>query len=266
MDLDLLLARLDLILYLLGAGLAFTSVLGGRARLMRWVPILALAGWLAHGAVLLRIGFATGRLPLDQAPDRISFLAWAAVLVYVVAAWIFRMEILGVIILPLTVVLLLTSGFLPTDAVVVPERIQPGLLAFHIAVATLGVAALFLAFGSSIIYLVQERGLKAKRPGGLLVRLPSLQTCEAAGHRALLWGFPLLTLAIVTGTVWSANVRASYWMQLPRETLSLLAWALLALVLFARLVYGWRGRKAAYLTIAAFAAVLVRMLGFSFPS
>lgn len=266
MSLDLLLARLDLTLYLLGAALAFASVPGRRPSLLRWVPPVAVAGWLAHGFALLRIGFAAGRVPLDQSPERISFLAWAAVLVYLLAVQFFRLEILGVIILPLASVLLLISGFLPTDAVRVPESIQPGLLWFHIAVATLGVAALFLAFGASIVYLVQERGLKAKRPGRLLMRLPSLQSCDTAGHRALLWGFPLLTLAIVTGAVWSANVKASYWLQLPRETLSLLAWMILGLVLYFRLVSGWRGRKAAYLTIVAFAAVLVRMLGLSFPS
>ena len=265
MDLPLLLARLDLAFYLTGVAMAFTAVLARRPSLMRWVPAAALGGMLLHGTGLLIRWQASGHPPLDDAPGRISLLAWAAVLVYLVAAFFFRLEILGVVILPMAAVLILVSGFLPTEVVRVPEAIQPGLLWFHIAVATLGVAALFLAFGASIVYLIQERGLKAKRFSRILLRLPSLQRSETAGHRALLWGFPLLTVAIITGAVWSANVRSSYWQHLSQETLSLLAWAILGVVLYARVVTGWRGRKAAYLTIVAFAAALVRMLGLVFP-
>jgi ABC-type uncharacterized transport system permease subunit len=260
LDLDLLLARLDLAFYLVGIALAFASVLGRRPEWMRWVPALALGGLLLHGASLLRLWYLSGSPPLGDAPARISVLAWAAVLVYLVAAWVFGLEILGVIILPLAAVLTLVSGFLPTAAVRVPEAITPGLFWFHIGVATLGVAALFLAFGASLAYLVQDRGLKAKRPSRVLRWLPSLERCDTAGHGALLWGFPLLTVAIVTGAIWSANIRSSYWGTLSRETLALVAWGILAIVLYARLVSGWRGRKAAYLTIVAFAAVLLRML------
>ena len=263
MELNLLLARLDLAFYLSGIALAFAAVLSRRPALLRWVPAAALGGLLLHGASLLNLWRISGEPPLDQAAGRISLLAWAAVLVYVIAAFFFRLEILGVIILPLAAVLMLVSGYLPTDVVRVPEAVQPSLRWFHISVATLGVAALFLAFGASVVYLVQERGLKAKRGSRIFLRLPSLQRCETAGHRALLWGFPLLTVAIITGAIWSANARASW--HLSQKTPAPLAWAILCIVLYARLVTGWRGRKAAYLTIVAFAAVLVRMLGLVFP-
>lgn len=263
MQLHLLLARLDLAFYVTGIALAFGAVLARRPGLLRWVPPAALAGLVLHGASVLNLWYVSGEPPLDQAPGRISLLAWTAVLVYVVAAFFFGLETLGVVILPLAVILILVSGFLPTDVVTVPQAIQPSLLWFHIGMATLGVAALFLTFGASVVYLIQEHGLKARRPSRLLLRLPSLQRCETAGHRALLWGFPMLTVAIITGMIWSANVRDTW--HLSQETLSLLAWGILAIVLYARLVSGWRGRKAAYLTIVAFAAVLVRMLGLAIP-
>jgi len=43
---------------------------------------------------------------------------------------------------------------------------------------------------------------------------------------------------------------------------AIIAWIILAVVMIARLGWGWRGRNAALLTIIAFSAVLLRMLGF----
>jgi ABC-type uncharacterized transport system permease subunit len=243
-DLPLLLVRLALAFYLVGVLISFVALLAAKPRLFA------------------RLWWIEGHAPLESTPERITFLAMAVVLGYLVAAFVYRLEVLGVIILPLTVVLELTSNFLPRAAVAVPEEVQPGLRFFHIGVATLGVAALFLGFGASVLYLIQERRLKSKRPPSrFLQRLPSLVSCDQIGHLALLWGFPLLTLAIVTGAIWSANARAFYWFSSGMETFALLAWSILAIVLFARLVRGWRGRKAAYLTIVAFLAVLARMLG-----
>jgi ABC-type uncharacterized transport system permease subunit len=262
---DLLLVRLALAFYLAGVAVAFTALLAKRQRLLRWLPVLAAPGLLLNMPSFARAWWSTGSVPLGDAPERITFLAWAAVLCYVVAAFLYRAEVLGAIILPLAVVLELVSNYLPHEAVDVPERLEPGLLFFHIGVATLGVAAMFLGFGASILYLVKERGLKSKRPTRLLMKLPSLMSCDQVGHLALLWGFPLLTLAIITGAIWSANARAFFWLASGRETFSLLAWSILGVILFARLVRGWRGRKAAYLTIVAFLAVLTRMLGGFIP-
>ena len=58
--------------------------------------------------------------------------------------------------------------------------------------------------------------------------------------------------AAETGTYWSWN---------SRETLSMVAWIILAVVVVARVGWGWRGRKAAILTIIGFTAVFLRMLG-----
>jgi len=260
-DLELLLLRSALGFYLLGVLLAFVALLAAKPRLLRWLPVAAAPGLLLDVVSFARSWWVRGTVPLESTPERISFLALAVVAAYLVAAFLYHLEVLGVIILPLAVVLELTSNYLPRAAVAVPEEVQPGLRFFHIGVATLGVAAIFLSFGASILYLVQERRLKSKRPGRFLRRLPSLVSCDQIGHLALLWGFPLLTLAIITGAVWSASARAFYWLSSGMETFALLAWSILAVILFARLVRGWRGRKAAYLTIAAFLAVLARVLG-----
>lgn len=258
MNLELWLARLALGFYVAGAVLAFVALLRRRPGWYRWVHPVALIGLVFHLAEFLVAAAAEGRCPVILTAERIAFLGWGAIALYLFAAYRYRLDVLAVLILPLGVVLVLVSNFMPPDVVHLPTNLHPGMRYFHIGVATLGSIALFLAFGAAVVYLVQERALKRKRPPRLLLRLPSLERCDDAGHQALLWGFPLLTLAIVGGAIYGANVHDLYWA--PRETPSLLAWSILAVVLFARLVNGWRGRKAAYLTIVAFMAILVRMV------
>ena len=68
-----------------------------------------------------------------------------------------------------------------------------------------GYAGLFLSFGASLLYLVQERTLKSKQPSTLLSRLPALQTIDEIGYRSLLLGFPFMTFGLVAGSVLAEN-------------------------------------------------------------
>jgi ABC-type uncharacterized transport system permease subunit len=128
-------------------------------------------------------------------------------------------------------------------------------------VIVLAVAALFLAFATSLVYVLIDRALKSKRPARFFLRLPSLERCDVVARTALLWAFPVLTLGIITGAIASAALGNAAWAWHPRETLAILAWVILGIVVVARLGWGWRGRNAALLTITGFTALLLRMLG-----
>jgi ABC-type transport system involved in cytochrome c biogenesis permease subunit len=121
-------------------------------------------------------------------------------------------------------------------------------------------AALCVAFGMSLVYLLQDGALKSKRPR-LLEVLPSLEVCDRVGYDAVLWGFPLLTLGILTGALWSASVHERLFRGGAKQTFSVLAWIVFAAVLYFRIARGFRGRKSAYLTIAGFALGLLTLLG-----
>ena len=116
---------------------------------------------------------------------------------------------------------------------------------------------LALAFSVSLVYLFHERRLKGKRAGRLLHRLPSLETLDQLNYRALVWGFPLLTLGIITGALWGKHSWGRFWSWEEREVFSLILWFLYAGLLEARMVVGWRGRRAATMTIIGFAMVVV---------
>jgi cytochrome c-type biogenesis protein CcsB len=127
----------------------------------------------------------------------------------------------------------------------------------HVTAAFLGNAVLTLAFCVSLVYLFRERQLKEKRIGGLSSRLPSLEALDALNYRALVWGFPLLTLGIVTGALFAKHTWGQFWSWEEREVFSLITWFVYAALLEARMVVGWRGRRAATVTIVGFAVLFV---------
>jgi len=109
-----------------------------------------------------------------------------------------------------------------------------------------------MTFLFGIMYVIQERYLKSKRVGGLYFLLPSLDILDELSYRCLTYGFPLLTLAIITGAIWAEYAWGSYWSWEPRQTWSLITWFLYAALIHGRLTVGWRGRKAAIFSIIAF--------------
>ncbi|MBM4129353.1 MAG: c-type cytochrome biogenesis protein CcsB, partial [Nitrospira sp.] len=117
------------------------------------------------------------------------------------------------------------------------------------------------ASGIGTMYLVQERYVKSKHLGGLFARLPSLQTLDELNYRLITFGFPLLTLAIITGALWAESAIGTYWRWDTREVWSLITWFIYAIVLHARLTAGWRGRRAAILSIVGFLTILVAFFG-----
>src|SRR5262249_21970591 len=123
-----------------------------------------------------------------------------------------------------------------------------------------GVALFTLAFSAATLYLIQEHLLKRKHIDGVFRRLPALDVLDRAEHRFLLAGFPLLTIGIITGTLWARRVE----MGAPGEVLRAFFGSAVGLFtagfLFLRAVAGWRGRRAAYGTFAGFGFAVVMLL------
>lgn len=231
------------------------------------IPSITIAGFVIHFAGIVARGVERGGFATDLR-EVVFLLAWAAISVYLLVHFRFRMEVMGVVILPLVVALMLATLLIPAGGAPPPATDAPGSTAvpmavrmIHIVPAILGISALFLTFASSILYLVQERALKTHRPVRFFLKLPSLERCERLGYQSLTWGFVLLTFVVITGVA-TAGLTGGEWGVLAREKWSLLAWLIFAVVMYDRIFSGgWRGRKAAYLSIVGFAVMILRMIG-----
>jgi cytochrome c-type biogenesis protein CcsB len=91
--------------------------------------------------------------------------------------------------------------------------------------------------------------------------LPPLDTLDDINYRCLTLGFPLLTIAIITGAIWAETAWGAYWSRDPKETWSLITWFVYAALLHGRLTTGWRGRRAAIFAVFGFFVLLFTFLG-----
>jgi cytochrome c-type biogenesis protein CcsB len=137
-------------------------------------------------------------------------------------------------------------------------------LPVHASIAIMSYGFLALAFCGGIMYLLQERELKNKRFGLFYTRLPSLEALDNLNSHCLAVGFPLLTLGMITGSVWSKQTWGMYWQWDPKETWSLVTWFFYAALLHQRFTVGWRGRRAAIMAIIGFSAILFTLWGVTY--
>jgi len=222
-------------------------------------------GLLAHAGALAAETVSIHRLPVTDVRAALSFYAFLVTLAFFSVYLRYRIVSLGLFMLPLVFLFTLVSTLHlggPFDS----SAFRGGWLLVHIGSTFLGYTALFLTFVAAVMYLIQEHQLKAKQPRGVYYRLPSLEVCDELYYRSLLVGLPLLSLGILTGFVSASRTWKGPWELDPKILASLLTW-LIYLVLFStRVGGGWRGRRAAYIAIFGFAAILVTFMGVSLLS
>lgn len=225
----------------------------------------AIALWTAAvfqlGAIVL-LARTTGRLPMGNLADFLMALGWLVLVGYLVVNARWKVPALGLVLPPMAFFLAVLSVILPQKhSVTEPVMASKGVLLFHTSLSTLGMAAFFVAAAMSLVYVLQDRALKKKQSGAWLRRLPSLHKADKAGLEALVWGFPLFTVGIVTGIGLLASSHNTVKIGVTKPLFPILAWTIFAVVLVARLARGFRGRKAAYLTIAGFVLGLLTVIG-----
>jgi len=221
-------------------------------------------GFLIHLAFTVNRFIQAGHFPITNLHESLSFFSLAMVGVFIVCERRYHVFILGSFITPLALLFLALSASFPADIVPLNPALKSGWLSIHTALAFLGYAAFAISFGVSIMYLIQSYFLKKRKLGPLFQKLPSLDLLDEISYRCLTVGFPCLTFAIISGAIWAETAWGTYWSWDPKETWSLITWFVYAALLHGRLTTGWRGRKAAFLSIFGFAILLFTFLGLSF--
>lgn len=222
-------------------------------------------GLFLHAAALGASAAAIHRLPITDVRSALSFFAFLTTLAFFLVYLRYRIASLGLFMLPLVFLLTLIAALHPGPSFESPS-FRSGWLLVHILSILLGYVSFLLTFVAAVMYLIQERALKSKRPHAFYYRLPSLQVCDKLYYRSLLFGLPLLSLGLVMGFVWASRNWKGPWEFDPKILAALVTW-LIYLILFAtRLGGSWSGRRAAYLAIFGFAVMMVTFLGISFLS
>ena len=188
------------------------------------------------------------------------FMVWLAAGIYLFLQRYYHMPTVGAFITPLILVVMIPALFgTPRDPGIAPETLRHPSVTVHIITAVLGVALYGIAFGVSLMYLLQEREVKGKRFGALFSRLPSLDSLDRLNQRLVRAGFVFYSVALVAGTITATAVWKSAWSWDPQQVISVLVWMLYGAMVQLRHT-GWHGRRYAVMTLVGFMLVLGSMV------
>jgi ABC-type transport system involved in cytochrome c biogenesis permease subunit len=208
-----------------------------------------------------------GHVPFVGTTGAISAFVWLLALAYLYTEVTTEERAMGVFIAPLLVVLQTIPAFSNRVAERPPVLDSPW-FAVHVSSLLFAYASFALACVVGITYVLLFKELKGKHLGFFYARLPSLQVLDVMNSRAVTVGWIFLTLGLVVGAVWLAQVtpqtsdpRVQAMSLLdPKIFVVLLSWLVYSFELFARRAIGWSGRRAAWLSAIGFSIVLLNFV------
>lgn len=229
---------------------------GFRPGASRLATTLLLAAAIVHAFALGLRFIALGIPPVTSGFEGLSLVSLLIAGIFLILRRRHPIDALGTFVAPLVFVHLSTSLLFAHGTDAVPEALRSVYFYVHIAPAFLGDAFLAMAAVGSIAYLLQEQKLRAKVFPAVNGALPNLTLADHLAYRMTTLGFLFMSLGIVSGMFYSKQQWQSYWSWDPRQVWSLITWFAYALMLHARFTSGWRGRRWAWLTVAAFGLVV----------
>ena len=250
------LALLAVVLYFAATGLLARSLREDSTARSKVPMTIAALAVLVHAAALL--GAHRGALDLH-------FFAALSLVACVVSALTVLVNLsrpvaaLGVIVFPLTAILLGVDAFLAPPTMPQPMDWQ---IKLHVTFALLAFGVLSIAAALALLLAMQERALRHRQFGALLRALPPLTLTETLLFRLIGAGFVLLSLTLLSGILFVDDLFGQHLIH--KTALSIAAWLVFGLLLFGRRQYGWRGRRAVNLTLAGMAFLLLAFFGSKF--
>ena len=226
-----------------------------------WSLRLLMAGFICHLLSTIHRFSSAGHLPITNMHESLSFFSLGIVGLFLLCERKYKVAALGSFTVPLALLMLIGSSVFPSAIRDLNPALKSNWLWIHTIMAFVSYAAFTIAFGVALIYLIQLHYLKKKKLGSMFQKLPSLDALDNINYRCLTIGFPLLTVAIISGAIWAEKAWGTYWSWDPKETWSLITWFIYAALLHGRLTTGWRGKKASLLSIAGFLIMLFTFIG-----
>ncbi len=261
MIINLLLFKATLLIYFMSTILYLISVISRRDKMAIYAKWVLVGGFALHCLTIFARWLITEITPVASFHESLSFFALTLVGIFLLFDLRYRTPILGAFVCPIALVLMIGGTVAPRQPIAPNPILDSWWFPIHVTLAFLGHAVFAIAGIAGVMYLLQERMLKSKKFSGLFYRLPSLDVLDSINYKCLTFGFPLMTMGIISGAIWANSAWGGYWRWDPKETWALITWFLYAALLHGRLTVGWRGRRAAIFAIIGFLCLLFTFFG-----
>jgi cytochrome c-type biogenesis protein CcsB len=229
--------------------------------------ILVYAGIALLLVCIVLRGLATARVPWGNMYEFINLTCFSGLVAGAIvlrrpqyrALWVF-------VLVPVLILLTVSGRWLYTNAAPVMPALQSYWLPIHVSVVSLGSGVFLVAGVSSILFLVKMSRLGAPSESAaqgtaarIVARLPDAQILDRIAYRTTIFAFPVFGFGVIFGAIWAEEAWGRYWGWDPKETVSFIAWVIYAAYLHARSTAGWRDKKAAWINVAGFVAMVFNL-------
>jgi cytochrome c-type biogenesis protein CcsB len=218
---------------------------------------------LLLACIVLR-GVATMRAPWGNMYEFINLTCLSGLVAAAVVLRRSQLRPLWVfVLLPVLILLTVSGRWLYTNAAPVMPALQSYWLPIHVSVVSLGSGVFLVAGVASILFLVKMSRFGDPGAQGpmarILQRLPDAQTLDRIAYRTTIFAFPVFGFGVIFGAIWAEEAWGRYWGWDPKETVSFIAWVIYASYLHARSTAGWRDKKAAWINVVGFVAMVFNL-------
>jgi cytochrome c-type biogenesis protein CcsB len=229
--------------------------------------VLVYAGIALLLACIVLRGLATARVPWGNMYEFINLTCFSGLVAGAIvlrrpqyrALWVF-------VLVPVLILLTVSGRWLYTNAAPVMPALQSYWLPIHVSVVSLGSGVFLVAGVASILFLVKmsrlgtpSEGVSEGAAARIVSRLPDAQTLDRIAYRTTIFAFPIFGFGVIFGAIWAEEAWGRYWGWDPKETVSFVAWVIYAAYLHARSTAGWRDKKAAWINVAGFVAMVFNL-------
>nr|YP_010455903.1 cytochrome c heme attachment protein [Tetraselmis marina]YP_010455906.1 cytochrome c heme attachment protein [Tetraselmis marina]UUA64579.1 cytochrome c heme attachment protein [Tetraselmis marina]UUA64582.1 cytochrome c heme attachment protein [Tetraselmis marina] len=240
-------------------------------------PVFGNIGFLLSNLQLLGLlvlrWYESHHFPLSNLYESLIFLAWSLTMGYfVIPSKKGSNLMVGAIIAPSALFINAFASLILPETLKVGTALVPALqsnwLMMHVTMMIISYSMLILgslfSIGLLIISvtsptLMTADGQKTKK--NQINETPISQILDNLSYRTLGFGFPLLTIGILSGAVWANQAWGSYWSWDPKETWAFITWLIFAIYFHLRLNKNWSGEKPAIVASIGFVLLWVCYLG-----
>lgn len=250
--------ELALTLYFAGFLLSLAGIVRKKQDLDKAVLVCSFSGFILHSIYLALRYLKSDQAPVFSMHEANSFFAWSILFISFFIFFRNKAKILNFIII-LSFAFMFVSAFFPRTIPSIKPELKSIWIDIHALMAVFGIALFSLAFIFSILYLIQERAIKAKKFGGLESIIPNLEVLDKINYHLIFWGFPIYTIALIVG--FAKYISLLGFLFDPKEIWSFLTWIVYLSIFYLRVKGDWRKKRAAYLTIFAFLLIIFGFFG-----
>jgi len=189
-----------------------------------------------------------------SAYESLAIVVWFVIVGYLVIEYFLNLKTLGMFITPLACIFLIKAWnyYHPPGPRI--EILQGSFIDAHFMSMFVASAALTIAAGAAVLYLLQEWHFKRRKSNSFLGRLPSLQVLDDVECKSVIVGFLFLTTTLVTGAIRAYQVWGTFFDAIVIATF--LTWVIYAFYLLLRVAAGWRGKRSAVLALVGFLFIM----------